>query len=498
MIGAGSQSLRLKAPRYARSMDSLIELYSGLPGPIGSHTQYKLLERQFESESDPQSLYFLREKSSRWIAHFSKIPDAEKHKELVKRQVGRRLLEARVKGICLYCWFPENENCLCDSFILPHQSSVLPSMKGPCGTQQQQSDGSSLKQRSVNIDVSFILHADELFRQTNTAHVAAIVMDSPLVVWGVLGAEHQDRIAVLGMKSDDSGVERAVASAGTKSTARSESVVDVLLYPEVGKSISVNDLAASLESKKESDLTIHLHLSDGTWSQARSVNRHVPRTVPRLMLDVDASYEGLFGSLRTRTRETGVSTLEATTLAVTQLRQKFAPAVAEGEAVSSAPDTLGDSMRLLMKRYVDFVSLFSTKTGFVATNLSEEEVAGIVTRRNRYKKHMQKWEEADREVLGAMSLGDNNNDGAVSESDEDAPADSPLPVAAPVCYFCYVCDVFIHPISMPQHCTGRKHVEHLKKTGNFSYSPSEASRTMQRPTRPPSELPIPKNIKRST
>jgi DTW domain-containing protein YfiP len=495
MIGAGSQSLRLKAPRYARSMDSLIELYSGLPGPMGSHTQYKLLERQFESESDPESLYFLPEKSTRWIAHFSKIPDAEKHKELVRRQVGRRLFEARVKGICLYCWFPENENCLCDSFILPHQSSVLPSMKGPYGTQPH-SDGS--KQRSVNIDVSFILHADELFRQTNTAHVAAIVMDSPLVVWGVLGAEHQDRIAVLGMKSEDSGVERAVTSVGAKSTTRSESVVDVLLYPEVGKSISINDLAATLESKKESDLTIHLHLSDGTWSQARSVNRHVPRTVPRLMLDVDASYEGLFGSLRARTRETGVSTLEATTLAVTQLRQKFAPAAGEGEVVTQAPDVLGDSMRSLMKRYVDFVSLFSTKTGFVPTNLTEEEVDGIVTRRNRYKKFMQRWEEEDREVLGALSVGDGHDGIAVSESDEDVPADSPLPVAAPVCYFCYVCDAFILPLSMRQHCSGRKHVELLKKSGNFSFSPSEASRTMHRPTRSPSELSIPKNTKKST
>jgi DTW domain-containing protein YfiP len=485
MIGAGSQSLRQRAPRYARSMDSLIELYSGLPGPIGSHTQYKLLERQFENESDPKSLYFLREESSRWRAHFTKIPDADKHKELVRRQVGRRLLEARVRGICLYCWFPEKENCLCDSFILPHQSAVLPSMKGLCG-------GCSSNQRKVNIDVSFILHADELFRQTNTAHVAAIVMDSPLVVWGVLGAEHQDRIAVLGLKPDAVGAARSATSPGGKSCVRQESVVDVLLYPEVGKSVSINELASSLDSKEGSELTIHLHLSDGTWSQARSVNRHVPRTVPRLMLDVDASYEALFGSLRSRTRETGVSTLEATTLAVSQLRHRFT----QGD-----DDSLGESMRLLMKRYVDFVSLFSTKTGFVCTNLSEEEQQGIIIRRNRYKKLMQVWEEEDRELLGALAIEDmrgkvaeqkGGSDRGVSNesgSDADAPAES-LPVAAPVCYFCYVCDVFIHPISMPQHCSGRKHIEHLKKTRNFAYTPSEASRTMQRPTRPPSENPI--------
>lgn len=469
MIGARSQSLRQAAPRYARSMESLVEAYSSLPGRISSHTQYKLLEQKYEEESDPASLYFLREESTRWRAHFKSVPDVDKHKELVKRQVGRRLLEARVRGTCLFCWFPEDEACLCDSFILPHQQSVLPLMRGLTG---QSGEG------VVNIEVSFILHADELFRQTNTAHIAAIVMDSPLVVWGVDGVEHQDRIAVLGMDQGTTpATEREV---GKKSTSRSETVVDVLLYPEVGKSVSVKELISSHPVSSGSDLTFHLHLSDGTWSQARSVNRHVPRSVPRLMLDVDASYEALFGALRSRTRETGVSTLEATALAVSQLRKHFSP-----EVTDASSEPLEESMRLLMKRYVDFTSMFTTKTGYVPTTLSIEEQQEVVVRRNRYKAHMQRWEEEDREQLRLMALEQSLRTSSAAGEETAANSGEPpvLPVAAPVCYFCYVCDVYIHPICMPQHCSGKRHIDNLLKTGNFSYTPSEASRLMQRPLR---------------
>ena len=185
------------------------------------------------------------------------------------------ITEALSKFICLYCWLPV-ECCFCTTL-----AAIRNELR-------------CIEQRPR---VSVVLHVRELLRKTNTGHLCAFVLDEAVHIWGI----------------DDSWLDALGSDGGGGDGGEG---LDVLLYPESGAfelSEFLSGLASSPRDEAGGDgakpMRMHYVLSDGTWGEAHRLNRHVPRSVPRVALSIPADYVSLFAPLRKRTRETGVSTL---------------------------------------------------------------------------------------------------------------------------------------------------------------------------------------------
>ncbi len=59
-----------------------------------------------------------------------------------------------------------------------------------------------------------------------------------------------------------------------------------------------------------------LVIVDGTWSNARNLNRRVPEHVPRIRISPPSDYQNLFSTLRQQSSQQRISTLEATMMAI--------------------------------------------------------------------------------------------------------------------------------------------------------------------------------------
>ncbi|EPY18284.1 hypothetical protein STCU_10076 [Strigomonas culicis] len=192
---------------------------------------------------------------------------------------------------------------------------------------------------------------------------------------------------------------------------------------------------------------IHLVLSDSTWGQALSLNRHIPRGVPRVALAIDESYEPLFAALRKRTRETGVSTLEATTMAVEQCVRALG--LAEEAERTSAVVTGA------MKEFVDLKCLL--KFAAVQFTTDHEKIDELEEKRDVFRRA----ESVDR----LARLGERIR--------EDPTARQYL--LPPVTNYCYCCDCVVGWHRMAEHALGKTHRVNLAK--NPTCEPSALSQT---------------------
>ncbi|CUG93466.1 Hypothetical protein, putative [Bodo saltans] len=458
--------------RYVDSIQRILE-YVGLPVPIThrfiapSRENRHLLEQQFPGRpltfssteeaiawylSDdyvPCNIYLQHEKSEAWCTFIKSLPPRQRHEASVRRIITVMLLSTMKRLRCVYCWLP-NPSCVCGD---------LEKMR-----QMRQELLHPLSQVAI---VTMLLHSEELMRTTNTGHIAAFILDSEIRVWGIA-----DDDAWLAQ------VERHVQD--TTATAMPASVVithPALLYPEDGAQL-ISDVAFVEPEKQQGDETksvaysgapssplaplaatgmihrLHIILSDGTWTQAHRVNRHVPRSIPRVALKIDDSYESLFASLRKQTRSTGVSTLEATALAVAQRMQ----------AVGHAEDALLVEQHLLttMKRFVDIVCVDKRQEPV----FDQSEALALKQRRQEHHDQMMETERVS---------GRRNDD-----IDRSVPEELFLQFRAPpVLSYCYMCNMYVGWSRMPGHVVGARHrqlVERLAPEVDV-WHPTEKSRS---------------------
>lgn len=160
---------------------------------------------------------------------------------------------------CKSCWLLER-HCLCDGLV-------------PV---------------SLPMDFSVLLHYKEFLRISNSGHLLAL-------------AHPGSRLLVEG-KEDDEQKLSALEAAAVR-----EPYSVVVLMPCAG-SLSISELK---QRREESGTTGRLHviLLDGTWRQARALNRRVSEKVVRVRVEV--TEKPTMFRLRTRTRADGISTLEA-------------------------------------------------------------------------------------------------------------------------------------------------------------------------------------------
>jgi DTW domain-containing protein YfiP len=410
-----------------------------LPGSPAFPSMETAVAWYLSDDHVPCNVYLQHEKSDAWCSFIKSLPPRQRHEASVRRCITMMFFSTMRRIRCVYCWLP-TPSCICSDLEKMREELLRP-----------------LEEVAV---VTMLLHCEELLRTTNTGHIAAFILDSEIRVWGI---------------ADDDAWLAQVERHVQQPSAVSASVVTthpVLLYPEEGAQLvsdvdfsvlHLSDGADPLESVNCPTITapqpssvhrLHIILSDGTWPQAHRVNRHVPRSIPRVALKIDESYESLFASLRKQTRTTGVSTLEATALAVAQRM------TALGQTTHAA--LVEQHLLATMKRFVDIVCVDKRQEPVFDLN----DASALKQRRQEHHHQMMETERV---------AGRRNDD-----IDRTIPEDLFRRFCAPpVLSYCYICEMYVGWSRMPGHVVGARHrqlVEPLAPEIDV-WSPTEKSRS---------------------
>ncbi|KAI5685068.1 DTW domain containing protein [Leishmania braziliensis] len=429
------------------------------------------------------TIYLSLEESVEWKAFLASAKPEKRHAMTVLRRLSVALWRAHQRDLCLWCWFPRSV-CMCtelDAYRATLPADVL----------------------DQHVEVTMLLHSEELMRSTNSGHIAAYLLGAPLRVWGLANddaylqqlapVEHRqaacaaeepasvyhvslypssDAIAIYDYirekhlyrsQLDDGCGERRRRDDGCTPKGEVDSnggdgVNMAYTFPRAtapatensseGTAVHPVSPLADAGSRSHLQRKVHLILLDSTWGQALSLNRHITRLIPRVSLEIAEDYESLFQALRKRTRENCVSTLEATSMAVEQCLRAMgyaAEAAFTSKTLADAMKKFVDSRCLL--KYVD--AQFTTNSGALDELRSRRDAA-----RRKDASHRQ-------EAL------------AVQMQSDEATRRLRLP---PVLNYCYYCDCVIGWHRMAEHVMGRSHRTAVER--NPSCAPSAVSRTV--------------------
>ncbi|KAG5490338.1 hypothetical protein JKF63_00458 [Porcisia hertigi] len=111
------------------------------------------------------TIYLSFEESVEWKAFLASVKPEDRHAVTVMRRLSVELWRAHKRDLCLWCWFPRSM-CMCDE--LDAYRATL-----PAGILDQ------------HVEVTMLLHSEELMRSTNSGHIAAYLFGAPLRVWGL-------------------------------------------------------------------------------------------------------------------------------------------------------------------------------------------------------------------------------------------------------------------------------------------------------------------------
>ncbi|GET90508.1 hypothetical protein, conserved [Leishmania tarentolae] len=430
------------------------------------------------------TIYLSCEESLEWKAFLASVDPKDRHSVTVLRRLSVALWYAHQRDLCLWCWFPRGV-CICaelDAYRAMLPADVL----------------------DQHVEVTMLLHSEELMRGTNSGHIAAYLLGAPLRVWGLdeddtylkqlPAVEHRrkacsvERPAVvyhvsLYPSSDAVSIEHYIHNAhlyhaemyggcsqergrDERRTAKGEADIDsgdpgassnrthaMSLEPALSTEHHAEGAVAHpvppltfAGCDSHSPCKLHLILLDSTWGQALSLNRHITRLIPRVSLEIPDDYKSLFEALRKRTRGTCVSTLEATSMAISQC----VGAVGYAAEAASTLQTLLDAM----KQFVDAQCLLKHANAQFSTN--SEALEEFCNRRDDACRR----DAARRQEVCATQM----------QEDESAK----LLRLPPVLNYCYTCDCMVGWHRMIEHVMGRSHQTTLE--GNPSSTPSALSR----------------------
>lgn len=376
-----------------------------------------------------ENVYLHGEVSPQWRARLAQTAPTERHLHSVRRRLTMELFDAMRKYRCIYCWLAVHM-CMCRQ-LEALRAEVAAHLHDVVG-------------------VTMLMHPEEMLRSTNTGHLVAAVLNCEVRLWGVA--------------DDDAWLLDAVQH----NSREDRDYTYVLLYPEdgcqtVAQFSKTSDTIAEVPSQSPEHVgsigssprpartRLHFILSDGTWNQAHRVNRHVPRGIPRVCLTISEEYQSLFTPLRKQTRSTGVSTLEATVMAVAQQLRS-------GNHTDSA-QLVEERLTTLMKRYVDVVSVQSRRDPVFCVD-TDEDIERLKQQRQMHHLDM---------------MGAERRSGRRVPTPERIKSEEYKRLAAPpVLSYCYVCDMWVGWSRMPGHVMGVNHKELLRKNPNWCPSQQSA------------------------
>jgi DTW domain-containing protein YfiP len=192
----------------------------------------------------------------------------EKHEAVVAFTLLTRRLTAMKKGHCIECMYPI-QRCVCRS----------------------------IKSMNIRHNLFLFQHVGEFGRQNNSGHLLRMIF----------GAER----ATQGIRCEvDAMLEHAEEN-------RTSSLV---LFPTLN-SITIDEFQAQRASRFGAEAVegpLTLFLPDGTSSQAKNLERHLPAYLPRVRINAEATRSWL-DPLRRQTEEHRVCTAQAAALVLDEL-----------------------------------------------------------------------------------------------------------------------------------------------------------------------------------
>jgi DTW domain-containing protein YfiP len=375
-----------------------------------------------------------------WKVHFASVAPNKKFEEVSRRRSAVAVSEAEQNRLCRYCWMPI---CICAD--VPNLASQL---QGACAP-------------------VMIFHAEEWLRRSNSGHIAAMLFDAPIIIEGL--PEHLPLIATFGSvhpNEFDAAIRRnlgessgAIAAAIPDNTSAA-ALAGAVLFPATNAKPAAEIATTSATAGK----ALVLGLLDGTWNQGNGMNRRVPASVDRMVIDIAPTYDSLFAPLREQTRSTGVSTLEATVMAVVEVLQ----------ALKRDADAASVRQRCItvMKQFVDVVRM-QKHFDPAYPDVSSELVARLSPQFYQY--------------CDQNSKLANLRTAASSAAADAARGSTPLPAHlaySPVLNYCYCCAAYIGWSRMELHTRGDRHRRMFYRPESLGWEPSEGSRlNLKRPAR---------------
>lgn len=360
------------------------------------------------------SMYALSDRDPKWRAFFDAQPATERLRHQSLRRIGLALAHAQARKMCLYCWMPQPV-CIC---------AAVPCLRDAM--------------RAAHSVPLFVMHPNEFLRASNSGHVAAMLLDAPLIVRGLEAHDEAlRRYHAVAPRQWLSGVVGDAAAAVTRDEGR---FVPTVLFPQETGAVRIADVVRdAIRSDTGERAELGLALLDGTWSQGTTLNKAIAADVRRVAIDIPDTYESLFAPLRSQTRSTGVSTLEATVLALAEV-------IAVDDAAASTAFLA--ATQSTMKAFVDTVRQQKN----MAAAYSDESKTVCQERADALAQYRL---DQRREVVAATA--------------------PPARVPPPVLKYCYCCDKFVGYYSMREHCAGRVHKQ--REAANPAWTPSVAART---------------------
>lgn len=170
-------------------------------------------EEEEEAGEEENTIFMSDEDDVEWKAFLRSFPPRERQAVVVKRTLSIALWTAHCKRLCLYCWAPR-AMCVCPALQryadqvrpqiwgidkeerdTPVPTSVSAKANKKCfeaeAQETQKGECHSILVESASFQslplfrVSMLLHVEEVLRGTNTGHLAAFVLQAPILVWGV-------------------------------------------------------------------------------------------------------------------------------------------------------------------------------------------------------------------------------------------------------------------------------------------------------------------------
>lgn len=406
------------------------------------------------------TIYMSLEESIEWKAFLRSTPPQQRHRVAARRCLSLAWWLAHCKDVCPYCWVARSV-CICGLIAQKARHIEEAVWGGDAGG-------------SPTVRVTMLLHAEEVLRGTNTGHLVAALLSAPLLVWGV----EDDDLCLSSLTPTSTVYVKKANGAGREAQIRHNACLypssDAVPLESLVREVSVflDDAAApsqQLDSCGSLNATsapaaqhhVNLILLDSTWGQALSLCRHIPSSVPRTVITIDPEYQSLFTALRKRTRMTGVSTLEATSMAIEQFLEHSGRV--DGARVHAA------TIVGMMQAYVNLQCELKCRTPPFEQlqqqrELQQESSGAVVKSRVsaiRRDESERRW--LHLQASAALQQQQQQQHVVGEDSDNTAGVTSSRRVALlpPVLNYCYLCDRVIGWHRMIEHVYGTAHNEKL-------------------------------------
>ncbi|KAH8738698.1 hypothetical protein FG386_000489 [Cryptosporidium ryanae] len=231
------------------------------------------------------------------------VTPRERYSLVVKNRLARSMNELRKKELegskfikCKSCFLVRDQYCICSDLL-------------------------DLSKKANKIEVFpkirflILINDRELFKSSNTGKlIKMLIPDSELLIHGI--TKDNERLCELISSNSGKYNKTVILFPDNKSSVNLYDCLDNFYskhIENIGKNFGV-DAVGNSKNRHEYYCNLHLNviLIDGTWSQAKSINKFLPKSIPRVVIKNKKISD--FGPLRKQNKEGNISTVEAASL----------------------------------------------------------------------------------------------------------------------------------------------------------------------------------------